>query len=199
MIPNADVNYIWLDSTPEVAPFGFIQKSLRGKQGRVMPARETPRLMSTPPDSLSPEGNLVGHIEWRLTGDSELVMRTLFHQLNPGQWEQATQQISYRTGFTGKVSAADISNPQDTSKPFHLAYDYARERYADWNHLQIVPPFPPYDLAAADTKPSQPIDLGDTSESIYNAIITLPRGIRWRSRHQGASRAMPSIMNAPIR
>ena len=101
--------------------------------------------------------------------------------------------------FYGQSERGGHFEPQDTSKPFHLAYDYARERYADWNHLQIVPPFPPYDLAAADTKPSQPIDLGDTSESIYNAIITLPRGIRWRSRRQGASRAMPSIMNAPIR
>lgn len=93
----------------------------------------------------------------------------------PGRWEEAAQQISYRTGFAGKVSAADISNPQGTPKPFQFAYDYTREKYPDWDHLQIVPPFPPYELPAAYTKPSQPIDLGETTESLYS----FRRGTQW--------------------
>jgi transglutaminase-like putative cysteine protease len=188
VIPNADGKYLWLDSTPEIAPFGFLQKSLRGKQTLVMPSAGPPRLMSTPNPpidsretfqvkaTLSPEGTLAGHIEWTVTGDSDLTLRSVFHQVNPTQWEQAMQQISYSTGFTGKVSAIDVSNPQDTSKPFHVAYDYRREKYADWDHLQIVPPFPVSGLTAADTRPSTPIDLGATVGSIYDATITLPPG-----------------------
>lgn len=189
VIPEADGKYTWLDSTPEVAPFGFIQKTLRGKQALVMPVSGAPRLMSTPPDSpitsretfqikatLSPEGTLTAHMETVTTGDSELILRSVFHQLNPGQWEQALQQISYGMGFAGKVSAIDISNPQDTSKPFHLAYDYTREKYSDWENLRVVPPFPLIGLPVTDKKPSEPIDLGATSESIYDATITLPAG-----------------------
>lgn len=187
VIPGGDGKYIWLDSTPEVAPFGYLQKSLRGKQALVMPVGAAARLMSTPIDppvdstetfqvraTLSPEGTLAGHIEWSLTGDSEMILRSIFHQLNPTQWAQALQEMSYRMGFAGKVSAIDISNPQDTSKPFRLAYDYTREKYADWDHLRIVPPFPLASLPAVDPKAAQPIELGDTVESTYNATITLP-------------------------
>ena len=189
VIPYTDGKYIWLDSTPEVAPFGYLQKSLRGKQALVMPPAAAPRLMSTPSDppidsteifqvkaTLSREGTLTGHIEWSITGDSELILRSIFHQLPPAQWAQALQEMSYRMGFSGKVSAIDISDPQDASKPFRLAYDYTREKYADWEHFLIVPPFPLAALPPADAKAPQPIELGDTAESTYNATITLPPG-----------------------
>lgn len=63
------------------------------------------------------------------------------------------RQISYQTGFAGKVSEIDVSNPQDTSKSFHFGYNYAREKYADWDHQQIVPPFPPHELPLAIRNP----------------------------------------------
>lgn len=188
-IPEAEGKYIWLDTTPEIAPFGFIRKSLRGKQALIMPVSAAPRLVSTPQDppidsretfqvkaTLTPNGTLTGHIETAVTGDSELVMRTIFHQLNPSQWEEALQQVSYSMGFAGKVSAIDVSNPQNTSKPFHLAYDYKRDKYGDWDNLRIPAPFPLNDLPVVDTKPSEPIDLGVTVQSIYDATITLPPG-----------------------
>jgi transglutaminase-like putative cysteine protease len=189
VIPHGDGKYIWLDSTPEVAPFGYLQKSLRGKQALVMPGTAAPHLMSTPSDppidsteifqvkaTLSPEGTLTGHIEWFITGDSELILRSVFHQLPPAQWAQALQEMSYRMGFAGKVSAVDVSNPQDTSGPFRLAYEYTREKYTDWEHLQIVPPFPAGGLPVAGNTPSEPIELGETAESAYDATITLPPG-----------------------
>ncbi len=188
-VPGPDGKSVWLDTTPEVAPFGVIVKSLRDKQALVIPASGAPRLMTTPPDAaissterfqvkgtLSAEGTLTGHIEVTETGDNDLVLRTVFHQLNPAQWELAVQQMSYNMGFAGKVSAIDISNPQDTSKPFRMAWDYTREKYSDWAELQITPPFPPTGLPGPETKPSEPVEMEGTSDSNYDATITLPAG-----------------------
>jgi predicted Zn-dependent protease len=109
-------------------------------------------------------------------GDGELVLRAIFHQTTPAQWQDVVQRISLQIGFGGKVSAVDVDNPQDTTKGFHYAYDYTREKYADWDNLRILPPFPGIGLPGLDELPSEPIDLGETGEIDYDGTLTLPAG-----------------------
>ena len=47
VIPNKG-NYVWLDSTPEVAPFGMIQANLRDQHALLVPATGAPKVVMTP-------------------------------------------------------------------------------------------------------------------------------------------------------
>jgi tetratricopeptide (TPR) repeat protein/transglutaminase-like putative cysteine protease len=181
--------YVWLDSTPEVAPFGLLQKTLRNQQALVMPSSGLPKLMTTPAEPAVPhserlqvkavlksDGTLTGHIDITTRGDAELILRSVFHQTSPSQWQEVAQRISLGSGYAGKVSAVDIDNPQDTTKPFHYGYDYTRENYPDWANLRISPPFPGLGLPEQKEKPSEPIEVGNTGDYTYEASLTLPPG-----------------------
>ena len=91
-----DGKYVWLDTTAEVAPFGFLLQAIRDEQALVIPSGGKPVLLKTPVDpplasseivtvkaSLAADGTLTGHFDFRLLGDSGVAMRGAFHQLRP--------------------------------------------------------------------------------------------------------------------
>jgi tetratricopeptide (TPR) repeat protein len=183
--------FLWLDTTPEVAPFGMLLSNLRDKQALVMPASAEPILMKTPADppfssedhftmrgELSSEGTFKGHGEMTLRGDSEVVFREAFHASASATWQDVMQAISYRLGFGGEVTNLQVGDPEDTRQPFHLSYDYLRKKYGNWDNRQITPPSPgmPINLVDEDKKPASPIQTGLVGTTIYSAEVTLPAG-----------------------
>jgi tetratricopeptide (TPR) repeat protein len=187
-VPGEGSN-VWLDSTPEIAPFGLLEPILRDHQALVIPSNGSPRVMRTPADPAVPssevfrakavlksDGTLTGHFDETVRGDGELLLRSIFHETTPAQWQDVVQRISLEIGFGGKVSAVDVDNPQDTAKPFHYAYDYTREKYADWDNLRILPPFPPLGLPELGDVPTAPIELGETGEIVYEGTLAVPAG-----------------------
>jgi tetratricopeptide (TPR) repeat protein len=188
VVPGEGSN-VWLDSTPEIAPFGLLEPILRDHQALVIPSNGAPRVMRTPADPAIPaseifrakavlksDGTLTGHFDETVRGDGELLLRSVFHETTPAQWQDVVQRISLQMGFGGKVSAVDVDNPQDTAKAFHYAYDYTREKYADWDNLRILPPFPPLGLPELGDVPTAPIELGETGEIVYEGTLALPDG-----------------------
>ena len=183
--------FVWLDSTLEVAPYGVLQEVIRDQQALVIPAGGKPALMKTPAGlpftafdqltvkgALSSEGTFTGHMEYALHGDSELILRSLFHQAAPSQWQALMQRFSYATGFGGTVSSVDVENLEDTGKPFHFSYDYERKEYADWANRRITPPFPPVVIPQdPDAKqPDEPFTLGSPRDIVYRCSVRLPEG-----------------------
>jgi tetratricopeptide (TPR) repeat protein/transglutaminase-like putative cysteine protease len=186
-----DKRFVWLDTTPEVAPYGMLQAVLRDEQALVIPASGTPMLTTTPADlpfpslerveakaALSAEGTLTARMEYTLRGDAELLLRNIFHQTAPAQWQDLVQRFSYGTGFMGTVSNVDVENLENTEAPFQFSYDYLRKEYADWANRRILPPLPPIGLPRdpdAD-KPAEPFNTGAPGESVYTGTIHLPEG-----------------------
>jgi len=183
--------FVWLDTTPEVAPYRVLQAVIRDQQALVIPASGKPALMKTPADlpfpvfdqltvkgDLSAEGTFTGHIDYVLHSDSELILRSHFHQSAPSKWQELVQGFSYRLGFAGTVSSVDVENLEDTDKPFHLSYDYERKEYTDWAHRRITPPFPPVFIPQdPDAKmPAEPFTLGSPGEVVYRCSVRLPEG-----------------------
>ena len=186
--------YLWLDSTPEVAPFGFLSQAVRDEQALVIPAsgpQRKPILVKTPIDplapanenlnvkaSLSPEGTLTGHFDFALAADDALGMRSGFRQLAPAQWQALTQQFAYALNFGGDVSTVAIENLEDLEKPFHISYDYTRKDYSDWREHKIIAPFPPIGFGPGDTadQPKDPFWAGSPGVASYRAAIALPKG-----------------------
>ena len=190
VVPQGD-KYLWLDTTPEVAPYGMLLLGLRGKQALVIPSNSAAKLMTTPENApfeqeqsfkmegkLGADGTFTGHVEQSYHGDVEMVLRAAFRQVPESQWKEAMQRVSYGLNFMGDVSNVTMTQPDDLSKPFHLSYDYVRKNYSDWDERQITPPIPPLgvEMSKDSKKPPEPVVLGGLGEVAYQAKVTLPPG-----------------------
>lgn len=184
----------WLDTTPEVAPFGLLFTTLRDKEALVIPESGPPALMCTPTlppfplfsvvcvtARLSGDGILTARFERTDRSDFEMLLRAAFRSVPRNQWQDLVQQISYGSGFSGTATNVEASSPDDTSWPFRFSYDYSRRDYGDWPNRQIILPLPPFGLPLPSTeggKPAEPIELGPPGEIVYRATLELPLGYR---------------------
>lgn len=181
----------WLDTTEEVAPYGMLASPLRDKMALVMPATGPPKLERTPMNPPFPEANnftmksvlgsdvvLTGHADLTARGDLELLLRAGFHLTPQDDWTKLGQNVSYLLGFSGDVSNVQADNPDDTSKPFHISYDYTRKDYSGNDGKQITPPLPPaiFTLSELDPQPKDPIVLGAPGIRDYRATVEMPKG-----------------------
>jgi len=180
---------VWLDTTPEIAPYGMLLNVVRNKQALVVPDDGPPKLMQTPPDApfpqevqfaadgrLSADGVFTGHLDWDYRGDLELMVRAAFRGAPASQWQDIAQKLSYASGFGGTISNLHVSAPDDIDKPFHLSYEYERKGYSAWADRQITPPLPV--LAIAGTAPDEayqgPIYLGAPTRYVARSRLELP-------------------------
>ena len=183
--------YIWLDTTPEVAPFAMLSAVLRDKEALVIPLQGPALLAKTPAEppfpgeetftavgKLSADGVLTGQLSLSLRGDAELAFRSIFRQVPAVQWQNAVQRLSYAMGFGGLVSNVQGGDPTDTSHPFHYSYDYTRKDYSDWQNHRIGPPLPyiRFQYTEQDPKPVDPLKLGEIGKVTYRATVQLPPG-----------------------
>jgi tetratricopeptide (TPR) repeat protein len=186
-------DFLWLDTTAEVAPFGYLVSVLRNKQALVMPTDQPPRLITTPADlpfkplrtftivaKLDDSGTLEGKVEQSIQGqDADVLLRKAFRSTPAQQWKDLAQQFSYNTGFAGDVSDVVVSQPEKTDEPWHLSYNYKRKDYPDWANHHLSPPLPPIAWPAYrddDTKPRVPLWLGQASELDFRSQVELPKG-----------------------
>jgi tetratricopeptide (TPR) repeat protein len=193
VVPNGN-QLTWLDTTPEVAPYGLLLFALRDKQALVIPSGKDPMLVRTPANppvpqneefsisgKLGSDDTFTGHVEQSYRGgDTEVLVRAMFRQVSESQWRETAQAFSYRLGFAGDVSNVKISSPEDMDKPFQLSYDYERQHYGDWDNRQITAPLPQLGLEVTkdskEKKPSEPVVLGAVGKIVYRARVELPPG-----------------------
>jgi tetratricopeptide (TPR) repeat protein len=181
----------WLDTTEEVAPYGMLASPLRDKMALVMPATGPPKLERTPMNPPFPAADnftmkavlgsdvvLTGHADLTTRGDLEFLLRAGFHLTPEADWTKLGQNVSYLLGFSGDVSNVQADNPDETSKPFRISYDYKRKDYSGEDGKQITPPLPPaiFTLSEADPQPRDPIVLGAPGVRDYRATVVLPKG-----------------------
>ncbi len=133
-LPQAkDKDVVWLDTTLEVAPFGYLAPRLRDKPALVMSEDKSIQLVTTPADlpfpsteafkidgKLSADGVFEAKVEDATRGDSEVVIRVAFRQVPQPQWKDLVQQISYGLGYSGTVSDISAGIPEAISEPFSL-------------------------------------------------------------------------------
>jgi len=188
-LPSGEV---WMDSTPEVAPFRMLTSPVRGKQALVIPATGAARLEHTPAQppfpfvdrfeakaTLKSDGELDGHIDINDRSDMEILLRAVARNLAPAQWDKGTQYLARLLGFGGTTSDSAFAPAGDFSNPMHVSYDYTRKPYGDWDNLRIVPLFPAVLLPEApDKQPSDKIDLGAERMEIAVSQIKLPASFR---------------------
>ena len=182
-------NLYWLDTTTEVAPFGFLTSALRGRQALDVPPDGPATIVETPQDPPFPVhqlwriegavndlGKLDARVHYTLRGDNELLLRLAFHRTPPAKWPQLGQAIAASDGLRGEISDVKPSGPADTHHPFTLDYHVVQPGFFDWTvrHAQIAPPLPA--LALPDPPPpGRDIVLGSPAEVTMEMKLTFPR------------------------
>jgi tetratricopeptide (TPR) repeat protein len=203
VVPEVN-DLVWLDTTAEVSPFGFLLAGLRDKQALVVSYNKPAPLLSlarqltdsplvkTPADppfkselkfeidaKLDNDGTLTGEIQRTLRGDLEVILRLVFRQTAQAQWKDLVQQFSYDSGFSGAVSDVVVSSPEDTLNPFHISYGYKRKDYPDWENRRITPPSPLQGLpepSDEEMASSDPMELGPKSNVSSVSRVKTPQG-----------------------
>ncbi|MFZ0773418.1 MAG: DUF3857 domain-containing protein [Candidatus Sulfotelmatobacter sp.] len=189
---SKDKETLWLDTTIEVAPLGYLVTRLRDKQALVMLGDKSIQLMTTPADPPFPstqafriDGRLTGDgtfdakVEDTTRGESEVLMRAAFRQVPQPQWKDLVQQISYQLGYSGTVSDVSASTPEVIGEPFHFSYSYNRKDYPEWKsgHYFTVPGLPFFMPSLRDDA-KYPIWLGVSLETISDSTVELPQGFK---------------------
>jgi len=182
---------VWLDATTEVAPYRVLLAMLRDKEALVIPSMGDPGLHRTPADlpfpavdryevksELDKAGSLKGHVDISMRGDTEILMRLASRQVARTQWDQLSQNYQDASGFSGTTSATALDPSDETSGPWHMRYDFAKNPYGDWDNYRIGSLLPNTALPTIDEKkpPKKEIDLGSPHTQIANSTIHLPQG-----------------------
>lgn len=182
-------DFVLLDTTAEVAPFGFLTANLRDHDALMIPDGAPAQIVRTPADSpiknsivfqmngsLSDAGTLQARGEMSFRGDNEYLLRLAFRRTPQAQWKNIVQALSYSWNFAGDVSDPVVSSPDDTASPFKIAYDYNRENYSNWANKQIGVSLPPFFLMDVDDKaPSKPVRIGFPEDVSLEASIRIPQ------------------------
>jgi transglutaminase-like putative cysteine protease/tetratricopeptide (TPR) repeat protein len=180
----------WLDTTPEVTPFGLILYQLRNKQAVVASDDAEGGLQRAPADSpvktsmrftldgkFSEFGALDATLEVTAQGDRDWPMRGSFRRFSQAQWKDFVKVLSAGWGLPGDVDDVQLDPIEDTSRPFHLKYHLHQDRYF------IVPstsvnfrPIPALVAPAirASGKSTEPLDIGPAGEMDYRVRLQFP-------------------------
>jgi tetratricopeptide (TPR) repeat protein len=184
---------LWLDTTSEVAPFGMLLANLRDKKVLLIALDGSASLVKTPDKpgvdafekfqmtgALSNSGELKASMQNELRGDTEVIVRSVFHAVPQPKWKDVVQNLSYGLGFAGTVSEVTASAPEQTTEPFHFSYAYDRTDFSDWaSNKRITVPMPPITVPHLNDeheKSGQPLYLGSAGKVDYVSDIKLPDG-----------------------
>jgi TonB family protein len=181
----------WMDTTPEVTPFGYLINALRSKPALViMPNnisfRATP---ANPPFNsddnytvtakLDPDGTLHAHVQGTDRGDNELAFRYIFRQLPESEWKDFARKSFYGARLGGTIDSIRPSLPDKTDEPFRLAYDYTLKDFSEADKHRFVVPLSPFNIPEIndeDLSRKTPLWIGQVGESQYESHIELPKG-----------------------
>ena len=185
----------WLDPSIEVAPFGMIASSIRGKPALLLSPTSDVRFFEDVPKnlpfaasqhvsvdaSLALDGTLRAKVHYALRGESELLLRDAFHQSPKEKWKEVAQLLALSDGFRGKIANVTVSDPYATKAPFTVEYEITQPKFVDWSKKPVripallpqvgLPDPPPKPASGAATSA---IDLGTPLDVETQLTLRLP-------------------------
>ena len=197
VVARTPTRAFWLDPSTEVAPFGMIAASIRGKSSLPLSPASDTRLFENVPEnlpfastqrvhvdaSLAADGTLNAKVKYSMRGDNELLLRVAFHQSPRDKWKEVAQLLALSDGFRGKIYLPSASEPVSTETTLHR-----RIRNHPTQVRRLVEETSPHPCAASSTRRSRttrkrntdaaasPIDLGTPLEVDTRVVLHLPPG-----------------------
>ncbi len=201
---QADGEY-WLDPATEVAPFGMISSSFRGKPAlALLPSTEArEKYWTTVPldlpfaasqkvsvdAALDGDGKLTAKVKYVMRGDNELLLRIAFHESPREKWKSLAQLLSLSDGFRGQIDAVSASDPLEAAAPFTVEYTISQPKFIDWSKKSLRVPalLPNVALPDPPAAGAAVIDLGTPLDVETLAVLRLPAGALARQTPTGTS------------
>jgi hypothetical protein len=187
---------LWLDPSVEVAPFGMIAASIRGKPALTLNPASDARLFENVPDNLpfastqrvrvdatlAADGTLSARVNYSMRGDNELLLRVAFHQSSREKWKEVAQLLALSDGFRGNITSVSASDPYATKLPFSVEYQITQPKFVDWSKKPVRVPallpqlgVPELPEKAADGA-ALPVELGTPLDVDTRVTLRLPPG-----------------------
>jgi tetratricopeptide (TPR) repeat protein/transglutaminase-like putative cysteine protease len=187
----------WLDTTPEVTPYGMILYQLRNKQAVLASEDAEGGLQRTPADSpvktfmhfsldgkFREFGALDATLEVTAQGDRDWPMRASFRRFSQAQWKDFAKVLSAGWGLQGDVDDVQLDPIEDTSKPFHLKYHLHQDRYfvvpSTSVNFRLIPPLGMPGVRTSG-KSKEPLDIGPAGEMDYRVRLQFPANYTMRT------------------
>jgi len=196
---SKEADILWMDTTPEVAPFRLLSANLRGKKALRISRDTPPGLVETPQDppfastqsveiegKLSELGKLTARIKYTLRGDAELGLRVAFRRTPKNQWKQIAQWAAMSDGFRGEVGEIKVGDPAATREPFQFEYALTQANYLDWSSKksQMNVPLPSMGLPNAPEEKegvTEKVELGTPMDAVTKLSLELPANFTARA------------------
>ncbi len=196
---SKEADILWMDTTPEVAPFRLLSANLRGKKALRISRDTPPGLVETPQDppfsstqsveiegKLSELGKLTARIKYTLRGDAELGLRVAFRRTPQNQWKQIAQWAAISDGFRGEVGEIKVGDPAATREPFQFEYALTQPNYLDWSNKksQMNVPLPSMGLPNAPEEKegvTEKVELGTPLDAVTRLTLELPANFKARA------------------
>jgi hypothetical protein len=183
---------LWMDTTPELTPIGYLVYNLREKPALVItpdkvsfettpaaPPFET-KYTNTVTAKLDSDGTLQAHVEADYRGDdSELLYRSVFRRLPESQWKEIAQKNFYGGRLGGTITSVGADTPEKTDQPLKVTYDYTLKDFFGGQKHRFVVPISPASIPVVQDKDlgrTTPLWLGYPGEYLYESRIELPAG-----------------------
>ena len=188
-VPHGD-ELQFLDTTPEVAPFGLLVRQLRDKEALLATKGgdlvKTPLKLSTPnyenftvDGSIDAKGTFDAKMRLEEQGEDEITLRAVYRATPQNRWQDLTQALISRLGFGGTVSDVSVAQPEDTEKPFWIECSYHRVDYSEWSAGRITLPHPPFfmrELTEEQKLLKEPLPFGTPGNVKYISKVKFPSG-----------------------
>lgn len=184
----------WLDASAEVAPFGLVEASLRGRDvlvvsrdgaSRIARAPEAPPFAGqdhkTVAARITASGELTARVEARVRGDGELYLRRAFRDVPRQRWNQIGDLLAAVAGLGGTASETTSSAPAELRDPFSYRYVTTRRDFltGDGATARIECPAPPVPLLEPDEAAAggAAVVLAGPAEASVFLRLELPPGV----------------------
>lgn len=179
---------LWLDTTPDVSPFGFLSYGLRGRLALVVGTDGRGTLMRTPkamPFSsfehvkvtgrIGGAGGFTGSVEYRLRGSGETALRGVLRRVPATRWDALAKRLGDQVPGGGTGSNLSTSPIEAIRDPFSISYDLRRSASENWNAgiATYQVPLPKVDLEDAEAA-DDTIKLEANAEETREASLELP-------------------------
>ena len=184
----------FLDPSIDVAPFGMIRASVRGRAALdvsacqsdlaacwikipdVLPFAAKQNVSIT--SEILPDGKLTAKVKYLMRGDNELVLRMAFHQTPKERWNEVAGLLALSDGFRGHIESVKPSDPMETKDPFTVEYEITQPKFVDWSKKPVRIPalLPQIALPDAPGNAAEKIELGTPLDVETSLTLRLPAG-----------------------
>jgi hypothetical protein len=182
----------WMAPAMEVAPFGALPSSLRGRQAFIVNYMFDIRPFAVSPQelpfaafqkvaveaSINTVGTLAAKLKYVTRGENELLLRVAFHQTPKERWKEVAGLLALSDGFRGTITNVTASDPMATKDPFTVEYEITLPKFVDWSKKPVRIPalLPQIALPDAPGKDATKIELGTPLDVQTSLKLQLPEG-----------------------